>query len=237
MSYHLWVNLRPQDRAEGSRGDAGSCLLAVALQRQYGGEWSVSGAIQQTVGGEITWQGRTTVQGNAIIARFDTTATAKTNRRVRIARGTGKYRNRPPRRVEQPQDGCVRNARWQGPNQAQGRLVGAALAAGSLALILDGLAWVLLPVFIILAGGLITLIVRSHKAGNKHLAAQAAEPQKYVHVQPPKRTPEPEPTVAGPAPLGRETLYASAPPEPITDPVPAAAPAREPVPATTGGAA
>ena len=52
-----------------------------------------------------------------------------------------------------------------------------------------------------------------------------------------ERMPAPAPAQPAPARLGSERLHTSPAPEPGTDPAPIAAPAREPVPATTGGQA
>ena len=244
MSYNLYVSLTPQDRAQGTRGSAGACLLAVALQREYGGEWSVAGEITQSVGGDITWAGHTTVQGNAIIARFDTTKTAKTNRRVKVAVGAGKFRNRPPRRVEER--GCVRVVPWTKPGKAAGAVAGGAALAGSAILTAEGDIWAVFAALGLVAAGLVASTVRNVRAGNRHLR-ERAETQKYVHVQRPatgqaqakadEQMPAPAPAQPAPARLGSERLYTSPDPEPITDPEPAATPAPEPVPATAGGQA
>lgn len=229
MSYELWVGLTKEDRQESTTGSAGACLLAVALQRQYGGEWTVSGEIRQQAGGECTWAGRTTLAGQAIIARYDATSTASVNRRVRVAVGKGKFRDKAPRRIEQPRDGYARP--WRQPNVMRARLAGGAALLGSAALVLDGLAWVDFTVLGAAAAGLTGLFIRGHVAHNRaRTAAGPQTAQKYVHVQQPKTAPataavDDRMPAPAPAALGSERLFTSAPPEPLTDPVPAPLPA------------
>lgn len=239
MSYDLYVRLTPQDRAQGTRGSPGACLLAVALAREYGGEWEVAGQMRQMQGDEVTWEGTTTMQGQAIIARFDSTKTARTNRRVKVAVGRGKFRNKAPKRIEQPRDG--RAVPWTKPGKAAGALAAGTALAGSVALTAEGDAWAVFAALGLVSAGLVASTVRNVRAGNRHLR-ERAKTQKYVHVQRPAtgqaqaraddRMPAPAP--AQPATrLGSERLYTSPSPEPITDP----APAPEPVPATAGGQA
>ncbi|MBO0813533.1 MAG: hypothetical protein J2P30_00030 [Actinobacteria bacterium] len=40
---HLYANVTRADFRKSNRGSAGSCVLATALTRQYGGEWFVAG--------------------------------------------------------------------------------------------------------------------------------------------------------------------------------------------------
>ena len=234
MSYDLYVRLTPQDRAQGTRGSAGACLLAVALAREYGGEWEVAGQVRQMQGEEVTWEGTTTMQGQAIIARFDSTKTAKTNRRVKVAVGRGKFRNKAPKRIEQPRDG--RAVPWTRPGRAAGALAGGAALAGSVALTAEGDAWAVFAALGLVAAGLVASTVRNVRAGNRHLRERAETQKKYVHVQRPAagqaqaKADEQMPAAAG---LGSERLYTSPAPEPITDP----APAREAIPAATAGQA
>ena len=238
MSYDLYVGLTPRDRAQGTRGSAGACLLAVALAREYGGEWEVAGQIRQMQGEEVTWEGTTTMQGQAIIARFDSTKTAKTNRRVKVAVGRGKFRNKAPRRIEQPRDGRV--VPWVRPGRAAGALAGGAALAGSVALTAEGDTWAVFAAFGLAATGLAVSTVRNVRAGNRHLRERAETQKKYVHVQRPaaeQAQAKADERMPAPARVGSERLYPSPAPEPITDPAPTAAPAREPVPATTGGQA
>lgn len=244
MSYDLYVGLTPQDRAQGTRGSAGACLLAVALAREYGGEWEVAGQVRQMRGEEITWEGTTTMQAQAIIARFDSTKTAKTNRRVKVAVGRGKFRNRAPKRIEQPRDGRV--VPWARPGSVAGAVAGGAALAGSAILTAEGDAWAVFAALGLVAAGLVAIIVRNVRAGNRHLREHAEAQKKYVHVQRPatgqaqaavdERMPAPAPAQPASTRLGSERLYTSPDPEPITDPQPAA-PAPEPVPATAGGQA
>ena len=267
MSYDLWASLTPQDRRQATRASAGACLLAQALTRQYGGEWSVSGSsVTQTVGDEVTWEGKPTVSAQAIILRYDFTATGKTNRRVLVAKSR---KHGAPKKVEDD-PGCVKNTRW-GQKPCLARNAGLAVtSAGGLFLIFDGLAWVLFAIMSLAAVALSGLFARAHMAHNQAKAegsVAAQGKQMYAHVNEPAGQPAeaeareevpgyddgmPAPLPAGPAeapafsepaPVTRsEPLYRSADPEPITDPAPAAAPApaapaSDPVPATAGGEA
>lgn len=247
MSYDLWVTLTRGDRHHATRGTAGACLLAEALGREYGGEWSVTGtAISQAVGDQTTWEGHTTLVGKNIITRYDMTGTAKVSRRVRVARSR---KNHAPRRAGQHPDGRARTSMWQPSDKILGRLGFTAAVTTSAALVAMDLTWVVFSVIGVAAGGLGMLIVRKHKAGKRHLE-QAAEPpgtQKYVHVQRPAQQPaqavaveEPDDGMPAPAPAWREpeTIYSSGPPAEIaadpdvTQPAPA-----EPAPISTGGEA
>jgi hypothetical protein len=79
MTRKTSLTLTPADYAAATRNNGSHCLIAVALARQYGGEWSVGHGTATQVGTRrrmrLGWDAR-----RALI-RFDATSTAQARRR------------------------------------------------------------------------------------------------------------------------------------------------------------
>ena len=83
MSRKTALVLTPSDYAAAKRNNGSQCLIAVALQRKYGGEWSVSAgsAVQSGTRRRM----RLGADARRALIRFDATGTAQARRRpVRV---------------------------------------------------------------------------------------------------------------------------------------------------------
>jgi hypothetical protein len=211
------LRLLPQDYGFAQRNNASACLLAVALAREYGGQWSVTpGRAVQVSGGYCRL--RLGLGARRALIRFDATGTmARRGTTVTL------YGKPPGTRREQNRTLVCRSPRPGQQRRSRLGTMAGVTSAVSLALIGDGLAWVLIAaaglviaVFAVIAG----VRIRGALAGRDASPGLSGTPDARV----PQRS--------------RGTDFASgwdAGPEPRPYPRPAQATWRDdPVPASSG---
>lgn len=140
------VTVIPADYAQTRRNNGSECLLAVALNRQYGGQWSVGPGSAERHGSRGRW--RLGARARLLVAGFDTGLARQASRRPvtvtlygpAIQRRAAGYRAFPRGAVAVPA-GIV-----------------------PVLLVADGLAW-LLAVLVIVAAGVTGLLIAIGRTG------------------------------------------------------------------------
>jgi hypothetical protein len=215
------LNLTRKDWLSANPGDAQSCLLAQALKREQGGNWTVAGhhATEWNKDGEtIKRQLRLGSDAKSVMTWFDMLG-LKTGSRVTLY---GSIKSR-----QQPRDKRKNGRKHQVPLSA-GQKAGISAFGGATVLAATGLWWVDAIVAALgLAGagttiavrrGHVKLPVRAPSARAKRTSEPLPSFRQLRTMQPAQRTTVYQRAVAAPEPL--RTV-----PEPVTQPaVPVAAP-------------
>lgn len=172
------LDLIPEDFRRGKRKNPRACLLERALERQYGGKWTVG--IDATQRG-VMWPRRWSLGGDAMQAmdQFDSKAPMREifggHRTLRVTLHGKPLR--APRQAPQRQ-----RVRSRPVTRHRGAVAGTAVI-GSMALIGDGLAWVVITAVSVavaalaaFAGVRIRQAMGTRDAGTPWHAAGAAAP-------------------------------------------------------------
>lgn len=231
MAQRIDLDLIPRDYRRGRPRSTGSCMIAKALERQYGGKWKVSpvSGVTRRSGRGGPKRARLTRSARSVMNEFDIGASVQTmfrGRRTRRITLNGRLPAAAPAPDRRPAP--ARQPSRQDPARQRQRSLhrGKAVMAGTAAvttwgLVADGLAWIPLTLL-----GAVAALFTAFAAIRLRESRPVTRP---VLAQVPRQVPQERPQRARSRPV-REAAPRQAEPEPGPQPWPAPDPWPGPVP-------